>query len=110
MEPNYIILLHIARLISEHPEKRRQFDTLWSITSNLTSDCGIDITFELYPDHIARVLITGTRSSMTITYDTWSDELSRKKRGTKPIHTTWGQSYCYDVQEIIDKRFAGGAK
>lgn len=106
MEPDYIILLHIARLISKHPKKTEQFLKMWNITSWLTSDSGIWITFELYPDHTARAIITGTRSGMTITYNTWTDELTRKKRGAKPLYTTGGQCLCDDIQNIIDERFS----
>lgn len=106
MFPDYIILLHIARLIAKHPKKMEQFLKMWDITANLTSDSGIWITFELYSNHIARVLIKGTWSGMTITYDTWTDELTRKKRGEKPLCVTGGQCCCYDIQNVIDERFS----
>ena len=106
MKPDYMVLLHIARLIAKHPEKMRQFMTMVSITTHLTSDSWLRITFELYSNHIARALIEGTWSGMTITYDTWTDELTRKKRGEEPLYVTGGQCESLDIDRILEERFS----
>ena len=87
----------IANVIKRHDKKRIQLEIVRDICVHLTSDDGIWITAELYNNNICRFLIKGTRSNMTITYNTKTWELTRKPRNEKPFYTTWLSSSVYDI-------------
>lgn len=78
------IAKNIARLIRDKPEKVRQLERARDITVHLTGDDYVYITCELYRDGIARYLIRGTRSGMTVTANVKTRELCRKPRNEKP--------------------------
>lgn len=87
----------IAQVIKRHDRKREQLERVQDICIHLTSDDGIMIDCELYSDNICRFLITGTRCSMTITYNTLTWELTRKPRGKRPWHTDWIHANAGDI-------------
>ena len=96
------IIRNIALAIRGNAKKIKQFETVQEITITCTSDDSIYITAEIYADGIARYLINGTRSSVTVTVKTATNELIRKPRGTKPVFVTEIYNNVW-MWEILDK-------
>ena len=96
------IARNIARLIYDRPEKIRQLETVQSITAHLTSDDYVYITCELYRDGIARYLIRGTRSSMTITARVLSREACRKPRNERPWMDAETSMWAGDILRKVE--------
>lgn len=96
------IIRNIALAIRGNAKKIKQLETVQDITITCTSDDAINITAEIYADGIARYLIRGTRSSVTVTVKTTTNELVRKTRGTKPVFVTEIYSNVW-MWEILDK-------
>ena len=107
---NRQILRHIARICLIHPKKMSQLETVQSISCNCTSDDAITIESELYNDNICRILITGTRSRMTMTFNTLTMEIKRKKRGEIPWYKDDFYANCSDIFNMVDEiiMFPGG--
>lgn len=78
------IITNIANIIRGKQNKIDQLVKVHSITLHCTSDDYIRVTCELYYNNIVRYLISGTRSSMTITANTLTGEIVRKPRNIKP--------------------------
>lgn len=77
------VIKNIVRIISNNDKKIEQLEKVQSITMNCTSDDHIRIKCELYKNNIARYLIEGTMSGMTITANTLTNEITRKHRNEK---------------------------
>lgn len=99
--PNQIFR-NIAVVLKHNPRKVEQLETVQSICLNLTSDDGIDIECELYSGSIARYLIQGTRSGMTITVNTLTNEIVRKRRGEQPWVAARIHCNCYEIFEMLN--------
>ena len=98
------IEMNIANIIAMEPEKYRQLEKVQGISVHLTSDDGIDITLKMYAGSIVRYLIEGTRSKMTITYNTKEKKIVRKPRGQEPINTSYLYNRnCCDILRFADK-------
>ena len=70
----------------------------------LTSDYGIDIKVELYPNHIESYVIEGTRCKLRITYDNNNKKVVRKPYKSKPILSSDFEHFnCMDLEEIVNK-------
>ena len=68
----------------------------------LTSDYGIDIKVELYPNNIESYIIEGTRCNLRITYDNKNKKVVRKPYKAIPIMSSDFEKYnCLDLEKII---------
>ena len=68
----------------------------------LTSDCGIYIKVELYPNNIESYIIEGTRCKLRITYDNASKKVVRKPYKARPIMFSNFENFnCLDLEKII---------
>lgn len=95
------IIRNIAVILKHNPEKVAQLKKAQAITVYLTSDDGCAIDTELYRNGIARYIITGTRSRVTVTVKYPSMELTRKPRNEKPWLTDWvGNVQMSDIIRI----------
>lgn len=92
----------IAQICKRHEVKKAQLEMVQEISIHLTSDDGISIEVELYDNNICRFLITGTRSSMTITYNTLTWELCRKPRNAKPWYTNWMHTNAIEILKQVE--------
>lgn len=88
------IIKNIANILKDNPDKIRQLEAVQGISMTCTSDDHIWINCELYQNHIVRYLITGTRSSMTITVNASTHEICRKKRNEIPWAVGEIQTWC----------------
>ena len=69
----------------------------------LTSDCGIYIKVELYPNNIESYIIEGTRCKLRITYDNFNKKVVRKPYTSKPIMFSDFEHFnCMDLEKIIN--------
>lgn len=87
------IIRNIAVILKHNPQKVAQLEKVGDITVHLTSDDSAWCEVELYYNNIVRYLITGTRSSCTITADLKTMQVIRKPRNAKP----WANA-CVDLQ------------
>lgn len=70
----------------------------------LTSDYGISIKAEVYPNNIESYIIKGTRCKLRITYDNASKKVVRKPYSSKPImFSNFEQYNCLDLEEIVNE-------
>ena len=68
----------------------------------LTSDYGIYIKAEVYPNNIESYVIEGTRCKLRITYDNINKKVVRKPYSSKPILSSNYEKYnCLDLEKII---------
>ena len=68
----------------------------------LTSDYGIYIKVEVYPNNIESYIIEGTRCKLCITYDNNNKKVVRKPYASKPIMSSDFEKYnCLDLEKII---------
>lgn len=99
-----MIAKNIARAIRGNEKKMEQLTKLKDRCVYLTSSDGICITAELYEGNIARFVIEGTRSSMTVTVNTVKNEIVRKPRGAEPWYTVkMCNMNVYQIEEEIEK-------
>ena len=96
------IFRNIAMILLHNPAKVEQLRRVQSICENLTSSDGVDIECELYSGNIARYLIRGVRASMTITANTTTYEIVRKRRGEQPWLVADVDCYCYEIFDMLD--------
>ena len=70
----------------------------------LTSDYGIDIKVEMYPNHIESYVIEGTRCKLRITYDNKNKKVVRKPYASKPImFSNFEHFNCMDLEKIVNQ-------
>ena len=70
----------------------------------LTSDYGIYIKFELYPNHIESYIIEGTRCKLRITYDNNNKKVVRKPYKARPImFSNFEHFNCMYLEEIVNE-------
>ena len=69
----------------------------------LTSDYGIYIKVEVYPNNIESYVIEGTRCKLRITYDNNNKKVVRKPYKARPIMSSDFEKYnCLDLEKIIN--------
>lgn len=69
----------------------------------LTSDYGINIKVEVYPNSIESYIIEGTRCKLRITYDNLNKKIIRKPYKKEPILSSNFEKYnCLELEKIID--------
>lgn len=96
-----MIVKNIARAIRGNEKKIEQLRKLKERCVYLTSSDGIHITAELYEGNIARFIIEGTRSNMTVTVNTITNQIIRKPRGAEPWYTV--QAFNMNVSDIEEE-------
>ena len=98
------IFKNIAAILNDERNARKleQFMTAYDITEHITSDGGCDIKAELYNGNIVRYIITGTRSNVTITANTITCEIVRKKRNEKPWQVVEFHANFEDIAQLIN--------
>ena len=70
----------------------------------LTSDYGVYIKVELYPNNIESYIIEGTRCNLRITYDNKNKKVVRKPYKAIPILSSNFEHFnCMDLEEIVNK-------
>ena len=70
----------------------------------LTSDFGINIKVELYPNNIESYIIEGTRCKLRITYDNNNKKVVRKPYKARPImFSNFEHFNCMDLEEIVNE-------
>ena len=70
----------------------------------LTSDYGVYIKAEVYPNNMESYVIEGTRCNLRITYDNNNKKVVRKPYASKPIMSSDTEKYnCLDLEKIINK-------
>ena len=70
----------------------------------LTSDYGVYIKVELYPNNIESYIIEGTRCNLRITYDNKNKKVVRKPYKAIPImFSNFEHFNCMDLEEIVNK-------
>ena len=70
----------------------------------LTSDYGVYIEAELYPNNMESYIIEGTRCKLRITYDNINKKVVRKPYKAIPIMFSNFEKYnCMDLEEIVNK-------
>ena len=70
----------------------------------LTSDYGVYIKVELYPNNIESYIIEGTRCKLRITYDNNNKKVVRKPYKARPImFSNFEHFNCMDLEEIVNK-------
>ena len=70
----------------------------------LTSDYGIYIKVEVYPNNIESYVIEGTRCKLRITYDNNNKKVVRKPYKARPIMFSDFEHFnCMDLEEIVNK-------
>ena len=67
-------------------------------------DDHIRIRCELYQNNIARYLIEGTRSGMTITANTLTNEITRKHRNEKAWYEAEVECWVEDILKHVERR------
>ena len=68
----------------------------------LTSDYGVYIKAEVYPNNIESYIIEGTRCKLRITYDNTNKKVVRKPYKSKPILSSDFENFnCLDLEKII---------
>lgn len=95
------IIKNIAYHIKGKEDKIRQLKAVQSISMTCTSDDHIKVDCEMYNDGIVRYLIEGTRSGMTITVNTRTNEIVRKPRNAKPWYGCQISCWCYDILKLL---------
>ena len=93
----------MASAIAKNSKKYEQLLTVNDICHTLTSDGGIDVNAEIYSGNIVRYLIKGTRCSMTLTFNTITYEIVRKKRNERPIYTDDFHTYAYYIIDAVNE-------
>lgn len=91
------IIRNIAVILKHNPQKVAQLEKVGDITVHLTSDDSVWCEVELYDNNIVRYLITGTRSSCTITADLKTMRVIRKPRNIKPWANAWVDLQVFDI-------------
>lgn len=94
-----MVATHIARALKTSKKKRDQLQAVRDITVRFTGDDWVNVTVELYYGNIARYLITGTRSGMTVTMDIRTAEIIRKPKGLDPYYTTQSGLFVHEIME-----------
>ena len=70
----------------------------------LTSDYGVYIKVEVYPNNIESYIIEGTRCNLRITYDNKNKKVVRKPYKAIPILSSNFEHFnCMDLEEIVNK-------
>ena len=70
----------------------------------LTSDYGVYIKVELYPNNIESYIIEGTRCNLRITYDNNNKKVVRKPYASKPImFSNFEHFNCMDLEQIVNE-------
>ena len=98
------VIKNIARIIRNNDKKIEQLQKVQGISINCTSDDHIRIKCELYQNNIARYLIEGTRSGMTITANTLTNELTRKHRNEKAWYEAEIECWAEDILKLVERR------
>ena len=81
-----------------------KFNKLADRFYTLTSDYGVYIKVELYPNNIESYIIEGTRCNLRITYDNNNKKVVRKPYASKPIMFSDFEHFnCMDLEEIVNK-------
>ena len=97
------VIKNIARIIKGNDKKIEQLQKVQSISIHCTSDDHIRIRCELYRNHIARYLIEGTRSGMTITANVITNEIARKPRGEKAWYEAETDCWAGDILKLVEQ-------
>lgn len=95
------IIKNIARIIKGNQKKIEQLNKVQSISINCTSDDHIRIKCELYMNNVVRYLIEGTRSGMTITANTLTNEIVRKHRNEDPWYEAETDCWASDILKKV---------
>lgn len=95
------VIKNIARIIKGNEKKIKQLNAVQNICIHCTSDDYITIKCELYHGNIVRYLITGTRSSMTITANTLTNEIVRKPRNEKAWYEAETSCWAGEILKLV---------
>ena len=95
---------HLAFILATNPNIMEKFVKLQDRLYILTSDCGIDVKYELYNNGILSYIINGLRSQIKIIYDTQNKKIIRKPYGKEPNYMVYfGNTYCDDIIRLAEK-------
>ena len=91
-------------ILANNNNTMEKFKRLSDRCYTLTSDYGIYIKVELYPNNIESYIIEGTRCKLRITYDNKNKKVVRKPYKSKPIMFSNFEKYnCLDLEEIVNE-------
>lgn len=96
-----MVIKRIADILKGNPVKMEQFARLISICIAYTSDTGVQIEVEMYPENIVRYIINGTRCNWVCTYNTQKNVVIRKPRNIKPWYSfRINNAYAIDIENM----------
>ena len=91
-------------ILANNKGEMEKFRKLSDRCYTLTSDYGIYIKVELYPNNIESYIIEGTRCNLRITYDNNNKKVVRKPYKARPIMSSDFENFnCLDLEEIVNK-------
>lgn len=94
----------LCLILSNNKNAMEKFKKLSDRCFLLTSDYGINIKVEVYPNSIESYIIEGTRCKLRITYDNINQKIIRKPYKEEPIMFSDFEKYnCLELEKIINE-------